>query len=269
MFAAQGACRSPQDEITALRSYVEQLERNLRDGEEQLRQAQKMEAVGELAGGIAHDFKNILTVITATLDMLTDAVADKPNLAGVVQLIEDAADRGNDLTQRLLGLSRKEPHQPRQTDVNATTASTIRLLKPALGGRIRIYSEFTENLRPVVMDANQYCTALLNLALNARDAMPNGGVLTLRTDLVARAGLDCEVPPADYVAITVSDNGTGIPGRIRHRVLEPFFTTKDAGKGTGLGLSMVHGFVKQCGGQITIDSEEGIGTTVRLYLPHV
>ena len=269
MLAAQGGCRSPQDEITALKCYVAQLERSLRDGEEQLRQAQKMEAVGELAGGIAHDFKNILTVITATLDMLTDAVADKPNLAGVVQLIEDAADRGTDLTQRLLGLSRKEPHQPRQTDVNATTASTIRLLKPALGGRIRIYSEFTESLRPVVMDANQYCTALLNLALNARDAMPDGGVLTLRTSLVGRAGLDCEVPPADYVVITVSDNGTGIPGRIKHRVFEPFFTTKDAGKGTGLGLSMVHGFVKQCGGQITIDSEEGIGTTVRLYLPHV
>ena len=269
MLAAQGACHSPQDEIAVLKCYVAQLERNLRDGEEQLRQAQKMEAVGELAGGIAHDFKNILTVITATLDMLTEAVADKPDLAGVVQLIEEAADRGTDLTQRLLVLSRREPHQPRQTDVNATTASTIRLLKPALGGRIRIYSEFTQSLRPVMMDANQFCTALLNLALNARDAMPDGGVLTLRTGLVDTSGLDNEMPPAGHVVITVSDNGAGIPGAIRHRVLEPFFTTKDAGKGTGLGLSMVHGFVKQCGGQITIDSEEGIGTTVRLYLPHV
>jgi signal transduction histidine kinase len=268
MLAAQSVCRSPQDEIAALKRHVAQLERSLRDGEEQLRQAQKMEAVGELAGGIAHDFKNILTVITATLDMLTDAVADKPDLAGVVQLIEDAADRGTDLTQRLLVLSRKEPHQPREIDVNAATAGTIRLLKPALGGRIRVHSEFTEGLRPVMMDVNQFCTALLNLALNARDAMPEGGVLTLRTDLVDRAGLDCEVPPAGYVTISVSDNGTGIPGTIKHRVLEPFFTTKDAGKGTGLGLSMVHGFVKQCGGQLTIDSDEGIGTTVRLYLPH-
>jgi signal transduction histidine kinase len=268
MLATQGACRSPQDEITALKLYVAQLERSLRDGEEQLRQSQKMEAVGELAGGIAHDFKNILTVITATLDMLTDAVADKPDLAGVVQLIEDAAGRGTDLTQRLLVLSRKEQYRPRETDVNAATAGTIRLLKPALGGRIRMHSEFTEGLRPVVMDANQFCTALLNLALNARDAMPEGGVLTLRTGLVDTAGLDSEVPRAGYVVVAVSDNGTGIPGSIKHRVLEPFFTTKDAGQGTGLGLSMVHGFVTQCGGQITIDSEEGIGTTVRLYLPH-
>lgn len=266
--AAQSVCRSPQDEITALKLHVAQLERSVRDGEEQLRQSQKMEAVGELAGGIAHDFKNILTVITATLDMLTDAVADKPDLAGVVQLIEDAADRGTDLTQRLLLLSRKEQYRPCEIDVNAATASTIRLLKPALGGRIRMHSEFTEGLRPVVMDANQFCTALLNLALNARDAMPEGGILTLRTGIVDRTGLDCEVPPAGYVVVAVSDNGVGIPGAIKHRVLEPFFTTKDAGQGTGLGLSMVHSFVKQCGGQITIDSEEGIGTTVRLYLPH-
>lgn len=275
MLAAQGRCgspqesprESPQDEIAALKRYVAQLERSLRDGEEQLRQAQKMEAVGELAGGIAHDFRNILTVITATLDMLTDAVADQPDLVGVVQLIEDAADRGTDLTQRLLVLSRKEIYEPRETDVNTAVASAIRLLKPALGGRIRVQSDFTDGLRPVLMDDNQFCTALLNLALNARDAMPDGGVLTMRTGLVDPAGLDTEVPPAGYVVIAVGDTGTGIPGAIRHRVLEPFFTTKEAGKGTGLGLSMVHGFVKQCSGQITIDSEEGKGTTVRLYLP--
>jgi signal transduction histidine kinase len=267
MLAAQGVCSSPQDEIAALKLHIAQLERSLRDGEEQLRQSQKMEAVGELAGGIAHDFKNILTVITATLDMLTDAVADKPDLAGVVQLIEDAADRGTDLTHRLLVLSRKKQLQSRKIDVNTAVADTVRLLKPALGGLIRIRSDFADGLRPVLMDDNQFCTALLNLALNARDAMPDGGVLTLRTGLVDTAGLDTEMPPAGYIVIAVTDTGTGIPGAIRHRVLEPFFTTKETGKGTGLGLSMVHGFVTQCGGQITIDSEEGIGTTVRLYLP--
>jgi signal transduction histidine kinase len=266
--ATRGICGTPQDEIAALKCYVAQLERSLADGKEQLRQAQKMEAVGELAGGIAHDFKNILTVITATLDMLTDGVADKPDLVGVVRLIEDAADRGTDLTQRLLLLSRQQPYAPRDIDVNMAVAGTIRLLKPALGGRIRVQSDFSDSLRPVSMDDNQFCTALLNLALNARDAMPDGGVLTFRTGVVDTGGLDSEMPPAGYVMIAVDDTGTGIPGAIRHRVLEPFFTTKDAGKGTGLGLSMVHGFVKQCGGQITIDSEEGRGTTVRLYLPH-
>lgn len=242
-----------------------------RETERQLHQAQKMEAVGELTGGIAHDFNNILTVITGTIEILADAVADKPGLAAVAKMIDEAAGRGADLTQRLLAFARRQPLEPRDIDVNALVLDATKLLRPTLGEHIEIKTVLAGDLKAALVDPNQLSSALLNLAINSRDAMPHGGKLTLET---SNAHLDenyakanTEVQPGDYVLIAVSDTGEGIPADIRDRVFEPFFTTKDVGRGTGLGLSMVYGFTKQSGGHIKIYSEVGHGTTIKLYLP--
>jgi PAS domain S-box-containing protein len=239
--------------------------------EAQVRQAQKMEAVGQLTGGIAHDFNNILTVITGTIEILAKAVADRSEAAPIAKLIEEAADRGAALTQRLLAFARRQPLQPRKVDVNELILDTAKLLRPTLGEQIEIQAILDDDLWPSLVDPHQLSTSVLNLALNARDAMPDGGKLTFETRNVeldesyARANSD--VQPGPYVLVAVSDTGTGIPAAIRDRVFEPFFTTKGVGKGTGLGLSMVYGFVKQSGGHTAIYSEEGRGTTIRLYLP--
>jgi PAS domain S-box-containing protein len=239
--------------------------------ERQLRQAQKMEAVGELTGGIAHDFNNILTVITGTIEILADAVADKPALASIAKMIDEAAGRGADLTQRLLAFARRQPLQPRETDINSLIVETAKLLRPTLGEHIEIESILPDSLQAALVDPNQLTTALINLALNARDAMPNGGKLMFETENAdldeAYAGSNTDVQPGSYVMIAVSDTGSGIPSEIRDRVFEPFFTTKEVGRGSGLGLSMVYGFIKQSEGHININSEEGHGTTVNLYLP--
>jgi PAS domain S-box-containing protein len=239
--------------------------------EAQVRQAQKMETVGQLTGGIAHDFNNILTVITGTIEVLADAVADKPQAAAIAKMIDEAAQRGAELTQRLLAFARKQPLQPHKIDVNSLIVDTAKLLRPTLGGHIEIETALEDGVWPSLVDRNQLSTTLLNLALNARDAMPGGGKLTLETRNVfldeSYAKANSEVQPGPYVMVAVSDTGTGIPAAIRDRVFEPFFTTKDIGKGTGLGLSMVYGFVKQSGGHIMIYSEEGHGTTVKIYLP--
>jgi nitrogen-specific signal transduction histidine kinase len=239
--------------------------------EAQVRQAQKMEVVGQLTGGIAHDFNNTLTVITGTIEILAEAVADNPEAAPIVKMIGEAADRGAALTQRLLAFARKQPLQPSNVNVNELIVETAKLLRPTLGEHIEIQSMLADDLWPSLVDSHQLSTSVLNLALNARDAMPDGGKLTLETDNVnldenyARANSD--VQPGSYVLVAVSDTGTGIPAAIRDRVFEPFFTTKGVGKGTGLGLSMVYGFVKQSGGHIKIYSEVGHGTTIKLYLP--
>jgi signal transduction histidine kinase len=258
-----------QSEIVALKRDIARIEDNFHRAERQLQQAQKMEAVGELAGGIAHDFNNILTVITATIKVLTDAVADKPDLAAVGKLIVDAAGRGNDLTQRLLSFSRLQPLQPREADLNLLIAETMKLAKPALGEHIRVTTNFAAGLPPAIVDPTQFTTAVLNLTLNARDAMPDGGTLVLETGGVDVDGADANgaLAPGGYIMVAVRDNGSGIAAAIRHRVFEPFFTTKEIGRGSGLGLSMVCGFVKDAGGHVTIDSGEGQGTTVRMYLP--
>lgn len=239
--------------------------------EEQFRHAQKMEAVGQLTGGIAHDFNNMLTVITGTIEILEDAVADRPELAAIAQLIGEAADRGAELTGHLLAFARKQPLQPRKTDINALMVEAERLLRPALGEHVEIALRLEENPWPVLIDPPQLTTALLNLAVNARDAMPNGGKLILETSNVmldeSYANTNSEVQPGNYVMIAVSDTGAGIPEAVLAKVFEPFFTTKEVGKGTGLGLSMVYGFVKQSGGHIQIYSEEGHGTTIKIYLP--
>ena len=239
--------------------------------ERQLRQAQKMDAVGQLTGGIAHDFNNILTVITGTIEILSDAIADNPTLVPIAKMIDEAAERGAELTRHLLAFARKQPLQPRETDVNALIVETAKLLRPALGEHIEIESILEEDAWPTLVDPSQLATALLNLALNARDAMPNGGKMTIDTANVvldeSYAKMHSEVHPGPYVMVAVSDTGTGIPAAISDKVFEPFFTTKGVGKGTGLGLSMVYGFVKQSGGHIKIYSEEGHGTSIKIYLP--
>jgi len=241
------------------------------EAEARLRQAQKMDAVGQLTGGVAHDFNNILTVITGTIGILADAVADRPELVSIAKLIDDAAERGAQLTKHLLAFARKQPLQPRETDINSLMVEAAKLLHPTIGEQVQISPMLAEDAWTALVDPNQLTTAVLNLALNARDAMPHGGKLVLETRNVyldeGYAGMHNEVAPGNYVMIAVSDTGTGIPAAHLERVFDPFFTTKGVGKGTGLGLSMVFGFVKQSGGHIKIYSEEGHGTTVRIYLP--
>jgi PAS domain S-box-containing protein len=242
-----------------------------RAAEEQLTQAQKMESVGQLTGGIAHDFNNMLAVITGTVDILATGVADRADLAGIVKLISDAADRGAELTSRLLAFSRQQPLQPRAVDINDLVADVARFLRPTLGEEIEISMTSTVEACAALVDPNQLNAAIVNLAINARDAMPQGGKLEIQTSNIVfdpgEVKSDDDVPPGDYVLIAISDTGIGIPPALLTKVFEPFFTTKEAGAGTGLGLSMVYGFVKQSGGQIRIYSEEGCGTTFKIFLP--
>ncbi|MFK4485677.1 PAS domain S-box-containing protein [Bradyrhizobium sp. USDA 336] len=239
--------------------------------EAQLRQVQKMDSIGQLTGGVAHDFNNVLTVITGTIGILSDAVADRPELAAITKLIDDAAERGAQLTKHLLAFARKQPLQPREIDVNALVLEAAKLLHPTLGEQITIMPQLTEDAWPALVDPGQLSTAILNLALNARDAMPEGGTLVLETRNIflddGYASMNPDVVAGSYVMIAVSDTGSGIPAELIDRVFDPFFTTKEVGKGTGLGLSMVFGFVKQSGGHIKIYSEEGHGTSVKIYLP--
>lgn len=239
--------------------------------DDQIRQAQKMDAVGQLTGGVAHDFNNILTVITGTIGILEEAVADRPDLVAVARLIDEAAERGANLTRHLLAFARKQPLQPTEVDVNRLALEAAKLLHPTLGEHIEITPMLADDAWTAMVDPNQLTTAILNLALNARDAMPNGGKLALETRNVylddSYAGMHSEVTVGNYVMVAVSDSGTGIPAALLEKVFDPFFTTKEVGKGTGLGLSMVFGFVKQSGGHIKIYSEEGHGTSVKIYLP--
>ena len=239
--------------------------------EAQLRHIQKMDAIGQLTGGVAHDFNNILTVITGTIGILEESVADKPELVAITRLIDEAAERGANLTKHLLAFARKQPLQPLEVDVNALVLEAAKLLHPTLGENVEISPLLAEDAWTALVDPNQLSTAVLNLALNARDAMPNGGKLALETSNIYLdenyAGMHSEVAPGSYVMVAVSDTGTGIPAALIERVFDPFFTTKEVGKGTGLGLSMVFGFVKQSGGHIKIYSEEGHGTSVKMYLP--
>jgi PAS domain S-box-containing protein len=239
--------------------------------EERIRQAEKMEAIGQLTGGIAHDFNNILTVITGTIEILANAVEKEPQLVAITRMIDEAAARGADLTQHLLQFARRQPLQPRQIDVNTLMMDIIKLLRPTLGEQIEIEVMFEDEHCLAIVDPNQLTTAILNLALNSRDAMANGGKLTLETGWAYLdenyAGLHDDVRPGRYALIAVSDTGSGIPAAIIDRVFDPFFTSKGPGKGTGLGLSMVYGLVKQSAGHIKIYSEEGHGTTIKIYLP--
>jgi PAS domain S-box-containing protein len=242
-----------------------------RAAEEQLIQAQKMESVGQLTGGIAHDFNNMLTVITGTIEILAEAVRNQPHLARIVTLISEAADRGSELTANLLAFARKQPLQPVEIDVNALVNEVGRLLSPTLGRQIEIKTALGGDVWPALVDPGQLSSALVNLAINARDAMPDGGTLTFATSNVTLEGRDAAISGVDrvddYVVVEVTDTGTGIPDAIRDKIFDPFFSTKETGHGTGLGLSMVFGFAKQSGGNVEVDSAEGHGTTFRIYLP--
>jgi len=270
--AERGAAR--QVTVDFMKALVEEKDRLLYDksvADLQLRQAQKMEAVGQLTGGIAHDLNNILTVITGTIEILVEGVADRPELSAITKMIEEAAARGADLTQRLLAFARKQPLQPREVDVNALVIEAANLLRPTLGEQIEVHLALAGDASRALIDPSQLTNAILNLALNARDAMAEGGKLTIETGNVVLddnyANMSGDVAAGNYVMVAVADSGHGIPANILDNVFEPFFTTKEVGKGSGLGLSMVYGFVKQSNGHIKIYSEEGHGTTLRMYLP--
>jgi PAS domain S-box-containing protein len=239
--------------------------------EAQIRQAQKMDAIGQLTGGVAHDFNNILTVIAGTIGILSEAVQDQPELVSIANLIDEATERGAQLTQHLLAFSRKQPLKPKEVDVNSLIVEAAKLLRPTLGEHVEIRPRLAEDAWLAMVDPNQLTTAVLNMALNARDAMPGGGRLTLETRNVHLdedyASMHSEVAPGNYLMLAVSDTGCGISPENLEKVFDPFFTTKEVGKGTGLGLSMVFGFVKQSQGHIKIYSEVGHGTSVKLYLP--
>lgn len=257
---ADGATVSIRFDITA---------EKLRDNE--LRQAQKMDALGQLTGGIAHDFNNLLTVIIGNTDLLMLKKAEHGEAQALVAMIRSAALRGAELTAQLLAYSRKQALRPQSLDVNRLVLRISEMLQRVLGEHIHIETVLAAGLWPALADAPQLESAILNLAVNARDAMPEGGKLTLETANFRLdeqyTALHTEVTPGQYVLLAVTDTGVGMgPDTIEH-AFEPFFTTKEPGKGTGLGLSMVYGFVKQSGGHVKIYSEPGRGTSVKVYLP--
>jgi signal transduction histidine kinase/ActR/RegA family two-component response regulator len=235
--------------------------------EQALRQAQKMEAIGQLTGGVAHDFNNLLQAIGINLHVIESRCQDE-RVVGPVRMALQAVERGATLTQHLLAFSRRQQLRPAIVDVDALTARVAALLERTLGGAVRVERWSAPGLWPVMIDANQLEMALLNLAINGRDAMPDGGVLTITA--TNRTGGESPVaglPLGDYIAIAIRDTGTGMTPEVVAHAFEPFFTTKEVGRGTGLGLSMVHGLATQSGGGVAIDSQPGHGTTVTLFLP--
>ena len=244
----------------------------LEGAQEALRQSQKMDAIGQLTGGIAHDFNNLLQIISGNLDILKRSITDEsPRLRRSIDNAAKGAERAAVLTQRLLAFSRRQPLAPKVIDPNKLVSSISEMLHRTLGETYQIETVTGSGLWRVEADPNQLEGALLNLAINARDAMPGGGKLTVET---ANTYLDRDyakrhsgVTPGQFAVICVTDTGFGMDPDTAERAVEPFFTTKEVGKGTGLGLSMVYGFVKQSGGHLKIYSEPGEGTTVKIYLP--
>jgi PAS domain S-box-containing protein len=255
-------------DVTAVGSILADVTEQKR-AEAQVAQAQRIEAVGQLTGGIAHDFNNLLTSILLNADVLANLLDDK--LRPLAEAVRMAAERGADLTRRLLAFGRRQILEPRPTDIRDLLSGMEPLMRRTLGERIEIRSQHAAGLWQATVDPGQLENAVLNLALNARDAMPNGGRLTIETGNVTldaeQAAANPEIKPGEYVMVAIGDSGSGMASDVVARAFEPFFTTKDVGKGTGLGLSMVHGFVRQSGGHVRIYSEVDIGTVVRLYLP--
>jgi PAS domain S-box-containing protein len=241
--------------------------------QEALRQAQKMEAIGQLTGGIAHDFNNLLTGIVGSLDIVRRRLdaGRSDDVFRFMDAAHTAAMRAASLTQRLLAFARRQSLDSRPNDVNRLVSGMVDLLTRTLGERIELRCEFSSDLWPALTDGNQLENALLNLAINARDAMPEGGRLTLRTANVELSETDAagqeDVQPGDYVEVSVSDTGSGMSDQTLAKAVEPFFTTKPVSEGTGLGLSVVYGFVKQSRGHMRLSSKLSEGTTVTLYLP--
>jgi two-component system, cell cycle sensor histidine kinase and response regulator CckA len=271
----KGVCRDPQGQvigiygishdITELKKANESLEQT-RDA---LFRAQKMEAVGQLTGGIAHDFNNILAVILGNVDLLAVQIRGNENTQELIETIRRATMHGKDLTGQLLAFSRKRQLNPQPVDVNVLVADIVRLLGRTLGGSVRIATHTSADAGVALADPSALEAAVLNIALNARDAMPSGGTLTIRTsreDVTQPPATDDDLTPGVYAVLEMEDTGTGMPPDVAAKVFEPFFTTK-GGRGTGLGLAMVYGFAKQSGGTVTIASTPGVGTTVGIHLP--
>ncbi|MFN7101409.1 MAG: PAS domain S-box protein [Pseudorhizobium sp.] len=238
--------------------------------EEELRQSQKMEAIGQLTGGLAHDFNNLLTVISGNLEMIESKISDE-RLLTMLREAQGAADDGAKLTSQLLAFGRKQPLNPKVVDVGQLVSGFSELLRRTVGEMIELRTVITGASNEALVDGSQLQNAILNLTLNARDAMPKGGRLSIE---ISRVALDVDyaqmyphVRTGEYVLVSVSDNGDGMSAEVQQRAFEPFYTTKGVGAGTGLGLSMVYGFAKQSGGHIQLYSEEGQGTSVRIFLP--
>jgi signal transduction histidine kinase/ActR/RegA family two-component response regulator len=261
-----------------LRRFNEELEQRIEDRTReretalaQLFEAQKMDTIGQLTGGVAHDFNNLLMAVLGSLSLLEKRLPDEPQSRRLLQNAVQGAQRGAALTQRLLAFSRRQELKPEPVDLVALVGGMEELLKRALGLAIELKFTFSDVLPAVLVDANQLELALLNLALNARDAMPNGGKLTIsaveESKHESSSGADSRLAPGDYLRISIADTGVGMDEGTLAKATDPFFTTKGPGKGTGLGLSMVHGLAAQSGGLLRIDSAPDVGTTVQLWLP--
>lgn len=270
-----------RDETGALRGFAKitrditerrKAQEALDEAREALAQAQKMEAVGQLTGGVAHDFNNLLQAISSSLELIEQRLAaGRTDIASFAATARAAVDRAASLTRRLLAFARRQPLKPERADLNMLVVGLWDLLGRSVGEEVRLERRLAEPLWPIHADVNQIESALLNLVINARDAMPEGGCVTVETanvslrpaDLVNEPGVE----PGDYAVLTVRDSGTGMPPDVLARVFEPFFTTKPIGQGTGLGLSQLYGFARQSGGFVRIDSAVGRGTAVHLHLP--
>jgi len=261
------------DDDASIKGHVVSLEdmRERRKIEGLLRQSQKMEAIGNLTGGIAHDFNNLLTIVIGNIDLAAHIARENPAIAELLEGALTACLRGADLTKHLLAFGRRQPLKPEIVNVNKLVGGMVKLLSRTLGENVTIELVARPEIWPVDIDPAQLDSAIVNLAVNARDAMPGGGKLVIETKNVtvedAGLGDGIALKPGDYVRVSVSDTGQGIPAAVLTRIFEPFFTTKSPGKGTGLGLAMVYGFVRQSGGDITVYSEVGAGTVFNLYLP--
>ena len=233
---------------------------------EQIRQLQKMEALGQLTGGIAHDFNNLLTAILGGLEVTKRRIED-PRSIRLIDSSISAAQRGAKLIAQLMAFARKQNLQVEYLPLNTLVSEMKELLERSVGSAVRLHYELAADLWPVMADANQVQTALLNLSINARDAMPTGGTLRIATSNLCVAESDADLSAGDYAVLSVQDNGTGMPEEVQIRLFEPFFTTKEVGKGTGLGLAQVYGFVRQSGGSVRVHSAVGEGTTITILLP--
>ena len=259
-------------QITRDLSERREAQKQLEAAREQLFQAQKMEAIGQLTGGLAHDFNNLLAGIVGCLELLRTRLAQGRigELERYITAAQGASSRAAALTHRLLAFARRQTLDPKPTDANKLVADMEELVQRTVGPAIKVETVQAIGLWPTLCDPNQLENAILNLCINARDAMPEGGRLTIETAnmwLDARAARERDMQPGQYAAICVSDTGVGMSSEVKARAFDPFFTTKPTGQGTGLGLSMIYGFTQQSGGQVRIYSEEGEGTTVRIYLP--
>lgn len=270
--AAEAAGNEVRELNLTLEARIAEAVEQRMQAEEALRQAHKMEAIGQLTGGIAHDFNNLLTGIIGSLELLNTRIGQGRlnDLDRYINAARGAARRAAALTHRLLAFARRQTLDPKPTSINGLVAGMEDLIRRTMGPAIEIEVVGAVGLWNTLVDPNQLENALLNLCINARDAMPEGGRLTIETAnkwMDERAARERDLPPGQYVALSVTDTGTGMPPEVIRRAFDPFFTTKPTGKGTGLGLSMIHGFVRQSGGQVRIYSEVGQGTTMCLYLP--